>query len=69
MELTSLLLERTSVAMAKCKYCGAETELYENGVAVCIACDETRHSPKKQPEVDRTPLAVQKPTGSDDRGT
>jgi len=24
--------------MATCKQCGAETELYSNGVPVCLAC-------------------------------
>jgi hypothetical protein len=24
--------------MAVCAYCGAETELYQNGIAVCLPC-------------------------------
>jgi hypothetical protein len=28
--------------MAECTFCKAETQLYENGEPVCIACDEKR---------------------------
>ena len=30
--------------MAECTFCKAETQLYENGLPVCVACDETRHA-------------------------
>jgi len=36
--------------MAKCVYCGAETELYVNGVPVCLECSEEREGePAKKP--------------------
>ena len=36
--------------MAACTYCGAETELYEKGVPVCLKCSEERDSkPRKKP--------------------
>ena len=28
--------------MAACAYCGAETELYENGVPICLKCSDER---------------------------
>ena len=28
--------------MAACAYCGAETELYENSVPICLKCSEER---------------------------
>ena len=37
--------------MAACAYCGAETELYENGVPICLKCSDERETkpPKKPP--------------------
>jgi hypothetical protein len=32
--------------MAKCVYCGSETELYVNGVPVCLSCSD---APKRKP--------------------
>jgi hypothetical protein len=32
--------------MARCVYCGAETELFLNGIPTCIECDEA-HEPKR----------------------
>jgi hypothetical protein len=29
--------------MAKCAYCKTETELYENGTPICLACAGARH--------------------------
>jgi hypothetical protein len=31
--------------MAECTFCKAETQLYANGVPVCVACDEKRAKP------------------------
>lgn len=36
--------------MAACTYCGAETQLYENGVPICLKCsDEWDSKAKKKP--------------------
>lgn len=36
--------------MAACAYCGAETELYENRVPICLKCSEERdHKTHKKP--------------------
>ena len=40
--------------MAECTFCKAETQLYVNGVSVCVACDDKRH--RKSVDV-RTVLA------------
>ena len=40
--------------MAACAYCGAETELYENGVPICLKCSDEREG-----------KAQRKPPGSD----
>lgn len=38
--------------MAACAYCGAETELYENGVPICLeCCEERERKAKKKPPV------------------
>ncbi len=31
--------------MAECAFCKAETQLYANGVPVCVACDDKRAKP------------------------
>ena len=44
--------------MAKCKRCGKETELYEAGVPLCLACIDERDRkiiPKKRPPEKREP--------------
>jgi hypothetical protein len=33
-----ILLNRRELLMAECAYCKTETELYENGTPICIAC-------------------------------
>jgi len=38
--------------MAKCSICGAETFLYNNGVPICIKCDEK----SKQPATPAVPV-------------
>lgn len=35
--------------MAACAYCGAETQLYDNGVPVCLKCSEEREAKRKPP--------------------
>ena len=42
--------------MAACAYCGAETELYENGVPICLKCSDERDSKvsKKPPASSAT---------------
>ena len=46
--------------MAKCVYCQSETDLFDNGVPVCIKCskqrDRTRMTPATQQEVRNTLL-------------
>lgn len=38
------------LAMAACAYCGAETELYANGVRICLKCSEERENkPSRKP--------------------
>jgi hypothetical protein len=34
--------------MAACAYCGAETELYESGVPLCVKCSDERESKAKK---------------------
>src|SRR5579872_2345251 len=34
--------------MAKCTYCGAETQLFDSGIPVCVRCDGTRLSKREQ---------------------
>ena len=33
--------------MARCSYCGSETELYEGGTPICLACSDTPILPKR----------------------
>jgi len=35
--------------MAKCVYCGRDTQLYSNGVPVCLACEEDPDARRKPP--------------------
>jgi hypothetical protein len=34
--------------MAPCAYCGTETQLYENGVPICLKCSDERESKAKK---------------------
>lgn len=36
--------------MAKCNYCGSETQLYDGGVAICIPCVDVRDKKRLSPE-------------------
>jgi hypothetical protein len=41
--------------MQKCKFCGAETELYFNDIPICLKCSEdyerlVNKTPEKKPE-------------------
>ena len=36
--------------MAKCNYCGSETQLYDGGVAICIPCVDARDKKRLSPE-------------------
>jgi hypothetical protein len=40
------LRKESEMATAKCAYCGAETELWDNGVPVCLACANAKTKPK-----------------------
>ena len=35
--------------MADCAYCGAETQLYNSGVPICVICSDARESKRKPP--------------------
>ena len=35
--------------MAACDFCGADTELYSNGVPICLNCLEKREAKRKRP--------------------
>jgi hypothetical protein len=35
--------------MARCAYCGVETQLFVNGTPVCVRCDQAR-----QPEMPKS---------------
>src|SRR3954447_15870673 len=35
--------------MAECVYCKAETQLYSNGVPICVQCSEVRENRRKPP--------------------
>jgi hypothetical protein len=36
--------------MAACAYCGAETQLYDSGVPICLKCsDERENKPSRKP--------------------
>ncbi len=38
--------------MAKCAYCGSETELFNNGVAVCLKCSDDHEGKSKPPQTE-----------------
>jgi len=35
--------------MAKCVYCGSETELFDSGTPICVQCSEEREAKRKPP--------------------
>jgi hypothetical protein len=39
--------------MEKCAFCGTETELYYNGVPVCLKCEQERYPKKTKPPANR----------------
>src|SRR6185369_11921423 len=39
--------------MAECKFCKADTELYDSGVPVCVNCADAREAQRKPPSGDR----------------
>ncbi len=44
--------------MAKCIYCGSETELYDGNVPICIKCCEEREAKSKLPRTEERIRAV-----------
>lgn len=44
--------------MAKCVYCGSETELYDGGVPICLKCSEQRGAKHKPPNSDQIRAAL-----------
>ncbi len=49
--------------MAKCSYCGADTEMYVRNIPVCVKCDDEGSGVKKDPtaEGQRKPPAEVRP--------
>jgi hypothetical protein len=43
---------------AECAFCKTQTELYVNGMPVCIACSETRQNKRKPPTRDTSVLNI-----------
>jgi len=43
--------------MASCSRCGAETELYDSGVPVCLACANREADREDQPAPQKKPSA------------
>jgi hypothetical protein len=41
--------------MAKCSRCGNETELYDGGVPICLACVERAAQQKRDSESNKRP--------------
>ena len=39
--------------MAECRYCRAETQLYESGVPICLKCSEEREAKRKPPATEQ----------------
>jgi hypothetical protein len=46
--------------MARCAYCGVETQLFSNGTPICIKCDKA-HEPTR----DHTPALTGEESASD----
>jgi len=44
--------------MAECKFCKAETEMYDRGVPVCINCSDAQEANRKPPSSERQVLNV-----------
>jgi hypothetical protein len=44
--------------MAACAFCKAETELYENGVPVCLKCSDERDGKRKPPTSENRILGI-----------
>jgi hypothetical protein len=40
--------------MDRCKYCGSETELLDNGVPVCLACIEALEKHERKPPASKS---------------
>jgi hypothetical protein len=54
--------------MARCAYCGAETQLFFNATPVCIECDEARQPNRvEMPNQDGLPESMGG-SGADNRG-
>jgi hypothetical protein len=35
--------------MAQCKFCDSETQLFDNGIPICLECAAALEKPKKKP--------------------
>lgn len=43
---------------AQCAHCKAETELFDNGVPICLKCSDTRGIKRKPPNTDQIRTAL-----------
>jgi hypothetical protein len=43
--------------MARCAYCGAETQLFVNGTPVCVPCEGTRQPEMPEGDYNERSLA------------
>jgi hypothetical protein len=44
--------------MAACAHCGAETELYNNGVPICLKCSDVQEPKRKPPATQQQILST-----------
>ena len=52
--------------MAKCRYCWAETQMYDNGVPICLKCFEEIETQRKKREQKNNKTQISEFTGGDD---
>jgi hypothetical protein len=43
----------TLESTAKCTFCGSDTQLYYNGVPVCLKCEQERYPNETSPPANR----------------
>jgi hypothetical protein len=52
--------------MAKCAWCDKETELYINGIPLCLDCDRDRESGRKPLQKEQPPVIEKKKAADGD---
>ena len=57
--------------MAKCTYCGADTQLFNNGIPVCVKCDSTKllFSELRKPSNDHDDGGASEESGTNSKGS